>query len=64
MESLGFRVKDLRETLAKLESIQVRPTASTATTATLVWPEKIHVELRQDPWGVSMELNGGVRNMK
>jgi len=49
VESLGFRVKDLRDTLVRLDAIGTRPVGSpTATSATVMSPEKVRVELVQD----------------
>jgi catechol 2,3-dioxygenase-like lactoylglutathione lyase family enzyme len=49
VESLGFKVKSLRDTLAKLDAIGARPVGPPrATSATLMSPEKVKVELVQD----------------
>jgi catechol 2,3-dioxygenase-like lactoylglutathione lyase family enzyme len=49
VESLGFKVKNLRDALAKLDAVGARPQPNaTATNAAVISPEKIKVTLTQD----------------
>jgi len=49
VDSLGFKVKNLRDTLAKLDAIGIKPQAgATPTRAVILSPEKVNVTLVQD----------------
>jgi hypothetical protein len=50
VDSIGLEVKSLRETLAALQALGVMPeTGQTATTATVMSPEKVKVVLTETP---------------
>jgi catechol 2,3-dioxygenase-like lactoylglutathione lyase family enzyme len=50
VDALGFKVKSLKETLARLDALGVKPEpGATATTASVISPEKVRILLTQDP---------------
>ncbi len=48
-EGIGFTVKSLRDALARMEALGIKPLAGTATTASVMSPEKVLVLLTEDP---------------